>query len=192
MWTGRVIGVRRLSSAGAWLLLQPSLMMRFAGLFLSLGLMLGFGRSALAETSPEFEARLAAEVGGKTVTVVHLWATWCPNCWHEHENAAWKQFIEANPEVTVIFVSVWGSKEDDAAELAKYGLADQPNLRIWRHPNQSRRDGERMVTLLGKDVTWIPTTWVYREGKQRYAINYGEVRFDMLQRMVDDSKPGQW
>ncbi len=145
-----------------------------------------------AETTAEFETRLEAAVGGDTVTVVHLWATWCPNCWHEHENDGWKNFIEANPEVKVIFVSIWGSNEDDAGELAKYQLGPQANFEIWRHPNQSRRGGERMTHLLGNPIGWIPTTWVYRGGKVRYAINYGEVRFDMLQQMVNDAKPGQW
>ncbi len=140
----------------------------------------------------QFETKLADAVAGEGVTVVHLWATWCPNCWREHDNDGWKTFIEANPDVTVIFVSVWGSKEDDHGELAKYGLGEQPNLQIWRHPNQSRRGAERMTTLLGQEATWIPTTWVYRKGTLRYAINYGEVRFDMLQQMVEDARPGQW
>ena len=162
-------------------------------LFLALGLAsLGLHGAQAEETVAAFETRLAGEVAKEGITVVHFWATWCPNCWHEHENDGWKRFIEANPEVKVIFVSIWGSKEDDAGELAKYGLGAQPNFEIWRHPNQSRRGDERMKTLLGKDVTWLPSTWVYREGKQRYAINYGEVRFDMLQQMVNDSRPGQW
>ena len=92
----------------------------------------------------------------------------------------------------MIFVSIWGSKEDDRCELAKYGLGEQPNFEIWRHPNQARRGSERMTSLLGNPVTWLPTTWVYRGGTLRYAINYGEVRFPMLQQMVDDSRPGQW
>ena len=151
-------------------------------------LMPGFVRAE----SEDFEAQLAEAVADEGVTVVHLWASWCPNCWREHDNGGWKNFIEANPEVKVIFVSIWGSKEDDHAELAQYGLGAQPNLEIWRHPNQSRRAADRMTTLLGNPATWIPTTWVYRKGTLRYAINYGEVRFDMLQQMVDDAKPGQW
>jgi thiol-disulfide isomerase/thioredoxin len=161
-------------------------------LFVFLSLIVG--SFARAESVEEFEARLAEAVGGDEVTVVHLWATWCPNCWYEHDDDGWKNFIEANPNVTVIFVSIWGSKEDDHAELAKYKLSEeeQPNLQIWRHPNQSRRSNDRMVTLLGNKASWIPTTWVYRGGTLRYAINYGEVRFPMLQQMVEDARPGQW
>ncbi len=158
-------------------------------LLIALTAMLATGR---AETVEAFEQRLGEAVAGDQITVVHLWATWCPNCWREHDNDGWKRFIAANPEVKVIFVSVWGSKEDDAAELAKYDLGPQQNFEIWRHPNQSRRGAERMTTLLGQKATWIPTTWVYRGGTLRYAINYGEVRFEMLQQMVEDSRPNQW
>jgi hypothetical protein len=28
---------------------------------------------------------------------------------------------------------------------------------------------------------------VYRDGKLRYALNYGEIRFEMLQQMVKDA-----
>ncbi len=161
-------------------------------LIFAIFLCIGLVGPLLAESTEAFEKRLQSAVADEGITVVHLWATWCPNCWREHEDDGWKRFIEANPEVKVIFVSIWGSKEDDRGELAKYGLGEQPNFEIWRHPNQARRGSERMTSLLGNPVTWLPTTWVYRGGTLRYAINYGEVRFPMLQQMVDDSRPGQW
>ena len=37
----------------------------------------------------------------------------------------------------------------------------------------------------------IPTTWVYRAGKLRVAFNYGEIRFPVLQQMVDDAR-AEW
>lgn len=147
---------------------------------------------ARAETVPEFEQRLAAEVGKPGITVVHFWASWCVNCHNEHKDDGWKNLIAANPDVTFIFVSIWGSEENDAAQLARHGLGAMANLQLWRHPNQAKRGAERMAQVLGRDVTWIPTTWVFRESRQRYAINYGEVRFPMLQQMIDDSRPGQW
>jgi thiol-disulfide isomerase/thioredoxin len=145
-----------------------------------------------AETVAEFEQRLGEAVASEEITVVHLWASWCPNCSNEHGHEGWKRFIEANPDVTVIFVSVWGSAEDDAAFLAKYGLGNQANLRIMRHPNQTRRGKDRVTELLGLPVTWMPSTWVFRDSRMRYAVNYGEIRFDMLQQMVKDSVKGQW
>jgi hypothetical protein len=36
-------------------------------------------------------------------------------------------------------------------------------------------------------LSWIPTTWVYKGGDLRYALNYGEVRFDVLQQFFADS-----
>ena len=147
---------------------------------------------ALAETAEEFEQRLFEEVSSTGITVVHPWADWCINCVNEHDDDGWKKIIEANPDVTFIFVSVWNSDPDDAGVLAKHGLGDQPNLKIWRHPNQSSRQGERVSALLGVPVTWMPTTWVFRDSRMRYAINYGEVRFDMLQQMLKDSVKGQW
>lgn len=140
-----------------------------------------------AETSEEFEQRLQQVVAGESVTIVHLWATWCPNCWFEHKNDGWKNFIEANPDVTVIFLSLWGSKPNDEAELAEYNLGGLSNFKIMRHPNQSRRETERVNSLLGVPISWLPSTWVFREGRMRYAVNYGEVRFPMLQQMVDDT-----
>lgn len=163
-------------------------MKRFVFLF---GLMVA-ALGLRAETVAEFETRLGEMVASEEITVVHLWASWCPNCVNEHDHDGWKRFVEEHPEITVIFVSVWGSAEDDAAYLAKYGLGDQPNLKILRHPNQSRRGVERVGELLGLPVTWMPTTWVFRDSRMRYAINYGEVRFDMLDQMVKDSVKGTW
>ena len=40
-------------------------------------------------------------------------------------------------------------------------------------------------------ISWVPTTWVFRDGKLRYAINYGEVRFPVLQQMIAD-KASAW
>jgi hypothetical protein len=40
-------------------------------------------------------------------------------------------------------------------------------------------------------LSWIPTTWVYKGGDLRYALNYGEVRFDVLQQFLEDSK-NEW
>jgi hypothetical protein len=36
-------------------------------------------------------------------------------------------------------------------------------------------------------VSWIPTTWIFKAGDLRYALNYGEIRFPILQQLVADS-----
>ena len=85
-----------------------------------------------------------------------------------------------------MFVTVW-SAEDGRALLERYGVGGEANFTLLRHPNPSRRKGEQMAAFLGLPVSWIPTTWVFREGKLRYALNYGEIRFPLLQQLVRDA-----
>jgi hypothetical protein len=71
--------------------------------------------------------------------------------------------------------------------LAKFGVGAEPNFQLLLHPNGSRKKGEKVTELLGMPVSWIPTTWIFRDGKLRYAMNYGELRFPMLQQLIRDS-----
>ncbi|HWA85287.1 MAG TPA: hypothetical protein VG710_03620 [Opitutus sp.] len=121
------------------------------------------------------------------VTIVHLWAPWCSNCQHEMTPAGWAKFVTDNPKVKVVFVNIWHRGQDGAPKLAAAGLGGQANFLALTHPNPSTKRGEQLSQLLGLPVGWVPTTWVFRAGKLRYAINYGEVRFDMLQQMVNDT-----
>ena len=75
--------------------------------------------------------------------------------------------------------------------LAKNGIGPQRNFRLYLHENPSRIDGEKMMTFWGLPVTWTPTTWIFRNGRLRYALNYGEIRFPLLQQLVDDTT-GKW
>lgn len=140
-----------------------------------------------ADPVASFEADVAAATASDTVTIVHFWASWCPNCRAEHAEDRWRGFLAAHPEVQVVFVSVWGSAEDDRKMLDRYGLTAHPNFVALRHPNQSRQQDERVARFLGLPVTWIPSTWIFRDGKLRYALNYGEVHFDMLAQLVADA-----
>ena len=165
--------------------------------WLTLGLAVllwGSGAPLRAETEEEFEARLVKATDSSTPTVVHIWASWCHNCIVEFRDGGWPTFMKENPDIKFIFISTWGSDKDDVGLLGRHGIntKDFPNLEIWRHPNESSREGERAESLLGVRFTWMPTTWVVRDTRMRYAINYGEVRFDMLQQMIKDSYSGQW
>ena len=121
-------------------------------------------------------------------TVVHFWAPWCPNCYGELKNRGWSTFINENPNVNVVFVTSWsGDNGDGRAMLEKLGVGPQKNFRLLLHPNTSRRDEDKMTSFLGLPVQWLPATWVLREGKVRYALNYGEVRFNILQQLVKDA-----
>lgn len=158
-------------------------------LLFSFLLLLGLTSAALAQTEPppnaDVEKEVTAAIASSRVTIVHLWAPWCPNCMAEIKGHGWRDFISVNPEVGVIFVCVW-SPESGKEILAKYGLDDQDNFEAFHHPNTSRGK-DKMATFLGQQVTWIPSTWIFREGKLRYALNYGEVRFPLLQQLVRDA-----
>jgi thiol-disulfide isomerase/thioredoxin len=132
------------------------------------------------------EQQVAEAVKSPKVTIVHFWATWCPNCKAELANFGWRDFVNANPDVNFIFVTVRDPKPG-TAELEKYGLGAQKNFTALQHPNTSNKKDDRLTTFLDMPMWWVPTTWVYREGQLRYALNYGEMRFPMLQAMVADS-----
>ena len=85
-----------------------------------------------------------------------------------------------------MFVTVW-NPTDGRAVLEKNGVGAERNFQLLLHPNGSRKKGEQMKELLGMPVTWIPTTWVYKDGRLRYALNYGELRFPILKQLIADS-----
>jgi thiol-disulfide isomerase/thioredoxin len=144
--------------------------------------------SARAADDPAsaLEQRLAQATASAKVTVVHFWAPWCPNCRAEFANGGWSGFIAANPGVNFVFVTIW-SPADGREVLEKSGVGAEANFQLLVHPNGSRARGEKVTELLGLPLSWIPTTWVFRDGKLRYAMNYGELRFGVLQQLVKDS-----
>jgi thiol-disulfide isomerase/thioredoxin len=161
-------------------------------LFWFLGLALAALARAAEPAADPLELQVADLVAGPQVTVVHFWAPWCPNCRAELDpTTGWAKFINDNPGVKVVFMNVWHKGQDPAPRLAAAGLGAQPNLLLLTHPNPSRLAADRLNKFLGLPLTWIPTTWVYREGKLRVAFNYGEIRFPVLQQMVDDAR-NEW
>jgi thiol-disulfide isomerase/thioredoxin len=136
------------------------------------------------------EQQAAEALKAPGLTVVHLWANWCSNCQAEMKSGGWAKMVQDNPQTKFIFVSVWNAGDDGRAMLKKFGIDAQPNVTILADPGPRRGDG-KLKRFLDLPVSWIPTTWVYKGGDLRYALNYGEVRFPVLQQFLEDSN-SEW
>ncbi len=154
-------------------------------LLLLFGIMATLGRPAINPPLP-IEQQVTEAIKSPKLTIVHFWAPWCSNCQAELGPQGWPAFITANPEVHFIFVTVW-NENDGRAVLEKAGIVSPQNLTLLLHPNSSRKDGEKVRAFMGMDMPWLPTTWIFRDGKILYNIGYGEMRFPILQQFVADS-----
>jgi thiol-disulfide isomerase/thioredoxin len=139
---------------------------------------------------PSAEHKVLAAVKSPELSVVHLWAPWCSNCQAELKSGGWLKMVKDNPQVKFYFVSVWNDGGDGKSMLSKFQVADQPNVTILADPGPRRGDN-KIKRFAGMQLSWIPTTWVYKGSDLRYALNYGEVRFDVLQQFLEDSK-SEW
>ena len=139
---------------------------------------------------PAADLEAAAAIKAPGLTVVHLWAPWCSNCLAELKSGEWPKMIESNPETKFLFVSIWNAGDDGRAMLQKHKIGEQPNVMIL--VDQGPRSGpDKLKRFLDLPVSWIPSTWVFKGGELRYALNYGEVRFPVLQQFLEDSN-SEW
>ena len=145
--------------------------------------------TSLFAASPA-QQQLAEAIKAPNLSVVHLWAPWCSNCQAELKSGGWLKIVKEHPDVKFYFVSVWNSGEDGKAMLTKYELAGQPNVTILADPGPRKGD-DKIKRFLDLPLSWIPTTWIYKGGDLRDALNYGEIRFDVLNQMFADSK-SEW
>lgn len=142
--------------------------------------------AAGANAASHLEQQVLDAIKAPQVTVVHLWAPWCGNCKSELKSGGWSEMVKKNPHAKFLFVSVWNSGGDGRDLLQQHGVADQPNVIVLADPGPRRGD-DKLKRFLDLPVSWIPSTWVYKDGELRYAMNYGEVRFPALQQFLDDS-----
>jgi thiol-disulfide isomerase/thioredoxin len=136
------------------------------------------------------DQKVAEAIKSPQLSVVHLWAPWCSNCQAELKAGGWTKMVNENPQVKFYFVSVWNDGQDGHAMLNKFGIAAQPNVTIFADPGP-RRGENKIKQFAGLPLSWIPTTWIYKGGDLRYALNYGEVRFSVLQQFLADSQ-SEW
>src|SRR5437899_880276 len=85
--------------------------------------------SSLRAESPA-EQKVLAAIKSSDLSVVHLWAPWCSNCQAELKSGGWLKMVKENPQVKFYFVSVWNDGGDGKSMLAKFQIADQPNVTI--------------------------------------------------------------
>ncbi len=135
------------------------------------------------------EQKILESIKSPELSVVHLWAPWCSNCQAELKSGGWLKTIRDNPRVKFYFVSVWNGGQDGRVLLTKFEIADQPNVTILADPGP--RGSNHIKQFAGMPLSWIPTTWVYKGGDLRYALNYGELRFPVLEQFLEDSK-SEW
>jgi len=145
--------------------------------------------TALHAESPA-EQKVLEAIKTPELTVVHLWAPWCSNCQAELKSGGWAKIVNENPKVKFCFVSIWNDGQDGRAMLKKFAIGDQPNVTIIADPGP-RRGENKIKQFAGSLLSWIPTTWIYKGGELRYALNYGEVRFPVLQQFLADSE-SEW
>jgi thiol-disulfide isomerase/thioredoxin len=157
-------------------------MKKFLVLF---GVVLSIIRATALFAATSAEQQLAEAIKAPGLSVVHLWAPWCSNCQAELKSGGWLKTIKGNPQVKFYFVSVWNGGEDGRAMLTKSEIAGQPNVTILADPGP--RGAAKIKRFLGLPLSWIPTTWIFKGGDLRYALNYGEMRFDVLQQFLADS-----
>ena len=183
-----IVGDRALAAAvapeGRQKIMRPLFLALTLTIFSALA---GVASAKADDAGMALEKEVSAIVAGPQVTVVHLWAPWCGNCKAEMRPDGWAKFVVENPSVKIVFINVWNRGQEGAPKLAAAGLGTQKNFTALTHPNSSSKGGERLEKFLEIPISWIPTTWVFRDGQLRYALNYGEVRFEMLQQMVKDA-----
>ena len=148
----------------------------------------GQGERALV-TGSSAEQKVLEGIKAPELSIVHMWAPWCSNCQAELKSGGWLKSVKDNPQVKFYFVSVWNGGEDGRAMLKKFEIGDQPNVTILADPGP--RGDKHIRQFAGLPLSWIPTTWIFKGGDLQYALNYGEVRFDVLQQFIDDSK-SEW
>ncbi len=145
--------------------------------------------NASARAESQTEQKVVDAIKSPDLTVVHLWAPWCSNCQAELKSGGWSKIIKDNPQVKFYFVSVWNAGEEGREMLKKFEIADQSNVTILADPGP--RGSNHIKQFASLPLSWIPTTWIFKGGDLRYAMNYGEMRFPVLQQFLENSK-SEW
>ena len=141
-----------------------------------------------AGTLTEAERAVLAALAEPGLHVVHFWAPWCGNSIAEFRSG-WYEVIEQNPDVTFTFVTIWNDGQDGRETLRRFAIPERVRLLAQPDHGPSYLHANRRRTFLGRDLTWTPTTWIFRDGGTlAYALHYGEVDAALLQQLLDHTR----
>lgn len=157
-----------------------------------------YGAAAVTSPTPavDVEARTDAEatvqdvIARDGVHVVHFWAPWCSNATNELDSG-WADLVDANPEVTFTFVSIWNDGAEGHDVLQSYGVDPSGRVTTLQQPDLGPSDdaSQRRRQFLGLPVTWSPSTWIFHEkGELAFALNYGEMEMNTIQSLLDATR----
>ena len=144
----------------------------------------GDAAEAPAEASLAYaEAEVREIIAEDGLHVVHFWAPWCGNSKREL-NAGWSGLVEAHPEVSFTFVTIWNEGESGAQLMRAYNIPNRVRELLAQPPGGNGRIDE----FLDLPVTWIPSTWIFNNnGELAFAMNYGEMKMETIDHLLDVS-----
>jgi len=143
-----------------------------------------------AAVSPSTDAERSVQniITNDGLHVVHFWAPWCSNSRNELANG-WAGLVEANPEVSFTFVTVWNDGNAGTSMLDDYNLPDRVTEVTQPGLDPSNNEATRRRSFLTHPVTWIPSTWIFHNnGELAFAMNYGEMNMSTLQSLINTTR----
>lgn len=144
--------------------------------------------AAAVAPSTDAEAHVQDIIARDGLHVVHFWAPWCANSTNELGNG-WADLVADNPNVTFTFVTVWNDGNDSASTLDKYDLPGRVTEVTQPDLGPSDDESNRRRSFLTHPVTWIPSTWIFHNnGELAFALNYGEMKMDTIQSLLDATR----
>ncbi len=138
-------------------------------------------------TDAEREVQRLIQTDG--IHVVHFWAPWCGNSLSEMRKG-WSDLVEANPEVTFTFVTVWNNGLSGREKMDAHSLPARVVELTLPDYGSSRVRAQRRKSFLGLPLTWVPSTWIFhKNGELAFALNYGEMEMETLQSLISTARP---
>ena len=139
----------------------------------------GFCDPELLPTTAK-ELKILAEDSSSKVTVLNLWATWCPPCVEEFPYFVHLQEQKKNEGVRVIFVSA-----DFEKELAQVKIFLKAHGVSWKSYWKSENDQSFIAGLHSEWDGALPATFIFDSKGELKSWWSGKVSFEELEQKVN-------